>query len=117
MDSTSSSVHRESLVTTGQLIAASPIRTHRRSERLPLSVAGRLTWRDARGVQRFATVVTRDISEDGVYLECRGGEPIYYCDPHPTTGNFKKVSRTDGCRPMMNLPDACALALISSATS
>lgn len=63
-------------MTTGQLLAASPIRTHRRFERLPLSVAGRLTWRDARGVQRFATVVTRDVSEDGVYLECRGGEPI-----------------------------------------
>ena len=37
---------------------------------------GRLTWRDARGIPRFATVVTRDVSADGVYLECRGGEPI-----------------------------------------
>jgi len=25
---------------------------------------------------RFASVVTRDVSEEGVYLECRGGEPI-----------------------------------------
>jgi hypothetical protein len=41
-----------------------------------LHVAGRLTWRDARGIPRFATVVTRDVSADGVYLECRGGEPI-----------------------------------------
>ena len=48
----------------------------RRSERQPLNVAGRLTWRDARGIPRFATVVTRDVSADGVYLECRGGEPI-----------------------------------------
>lgn len=48
----------------------------RRSERQSLHVAGRLTWRDARGIPRFATVVTRDVSADGVYLECRGGEPI-----------------------------------------
>jgi hypothetical protein len=39
-------------------------------------VAGRLTWRDARGASRFATVVTRDVSEQGVYLECRGGQAI-----------------------------------------
>ena len=55
--------------------AAQP-RRPRRSERQPLNVPGRLTWRDARGVPRFATVVTRDVSVDGVYLECRGGEPI-----------------------------------------
>jgi len=55
--------------------AAHPRRL-RRSERQPLNVPGRLTWRDARGVPRFATVVTRDVSIDGVYLECRGGEPI-----------------------------------------
>jgi hypothetical protein len=48
----------------------------RRSARQPLNVTGRLTWRDARGVQRFASVTTRDISEEGVYLECRSGEPI-----------------------------------------
>lgn len=63
-------------MTTGQPITASPTRPVRRSPRLPLSVAGRLTWRDARGVQRFATVVTRDVSDGGVYLECRSGEPI-----------------------------------------
>jgi hypothetical protein len=41
-----------------------------------VNVPGRLTWRDARGVPRFATIVTRDVSDDGVYLECRSGEPI-----------------------------------------
>lgn len=56
--------------------AQAPSRSARLTERLPLSVAGRLTWRDARGIPRFATVVTRDVSEHGVYLECRGGEPI-----------------------------------------
>lgn len=48
----------------------------RRAERQPLTVTGRLMWRDARGIQRFATIVTRDVSDDGVYLECRSSEPI-----------------------------------------
>lgn len=33
------------------------------------------------------------------------GEPIYYSEPHPTTGNYKKASKTDGCRPVMQLPE------------
>lgn len=48
----------------------------RRSERRPVTLSGRLTWRDARGIPRFATVVTRDVSDEGVYLESRGGEAI-----------------------------------------
>jgi hypothetical protein len=48
----------------------------RTAERQPVAVPGRLTWRDARGMQRFATVVTRDLSDDGVYLECRMGDAI-----------------------------------------
>ena len=56
--------------------AADDTRSLRRSERQAVKVAGRLTWRDSKGVQRFATVVTRDVSDDGVYLECRNGEPI-----------------------------------------
>lgn len=39
------------------------------------------------------------------YIWSENGEPIFYKDPHPKTGNYKKVSRTDGCRPMMDLPD------------
>lgn len=48
----------------------------RSSERRRLSLPGRLTWRDARGMPRFATVVTRDVSEFGVYLECRAADAI-----------------------------------------
>jgi hypothetical protein len=48
----------------------------RSAERRRLAVPGRLTWRDARGMPRFATVVTRDISEHGVYLECRAADAI-----------------------------------------
>jgi hypothetical protein len=63
-------------VTTCTLQTAATPRSARQAERRRLSVAGRLTWRDARGIPRFATVVTRDVSDGGVYLECRGGEPI-----------------------------------------
>ena len=41
----------------------------RRSERRPLVLPGRVTWKDARGATRFATVVTRDVSETGVFIE------------------------------------------------
>jgi hypothetical protein len=30
----------------------------------------RLTWKDQRGAARFASVVTKDVSENGVYVEC-----------------------------------------------
>jgi hypothetical protein len=31
----------------------------------------RLTWKDQRGAMRFATVMTRNVSEFGVYVECQ----------------------------------------------
>jgi hypothetical protein len=31
----------------------------------------RLTWKDQRGSTRFATVVTRDVSDFGVFVECQ----------------------------------------------
>ena len=37
------------------------------------------------------------------------GDPIHYKDPHPETGNFKKVPKTDGSRPLMELPDDYSL--------
>lgn len=37
-----------------------------------------------------------------------GGAPIYYKDPHPSTGNFKKVSKSDGAIPCMDLPEGMA---------
>ena len=51
-------------------------REARRRPRTPVNIPGRLTWRDARGMPRFATVATRDVSEDGVYLDCQSGEAI-----------------------------------------
>ena len=46
--------------------------TRRTAERHPVALPGRVTWRDSRGMTRFASVVTRDVSDSGVYLECRG---------------------------------------------
>ena len=42
--------------------------THR-AERRAFAVQGRVTWKDSRGTTRFASVMTRDISETGVYIE------------------------------------------------
>ena len=43
--------------------------TPRRSERRPLVLPARVTWKDARGALRFASVVTRDVSENGIFIE------------------------------------------------
>src|SRR6187402_130075 len=43
--------------------------TPRRSERRSLVLPARVTWKDARGALRFASVVTRDVSENGIFIE------------------------------------------------
>jgi hypothetical protein len=48
----------------------------RAAERRPLAVPGQIVWKDARGTTRMAAVVTRDVSEHGVSVECLGGTPI-----------------------------------------
>lgn len=48
----------------------------RGADRLRLSVPGQIVWKDARGTTRLASVVTRDVSEHGVSVECTGGTPI-----------------------------------------
>jgi hypothetical protein len=50
--------------------------TRRSAERQQIAVPGRLTWRDSRGMTRFASVMARDVSASGAYLECRGGDAI-----------------------------------------
>jgi hypothetical protein len=54
------------LVTVGQ----------RAAERTALSVPARLTWKDASGAVRFASVMTRDVSEAGIFVECDAGAAI-----------------------------------------
>jgi len=46
------------------------------AERRPVSVPGQIVWKDGRGTTRMASVVTRDISESGVSVECLQGPAI-----------------------------------------
>jgi hypothetical protein len=48
----------------------------RAAERRAVSVPARLTWKDQRGATRFASVVTRNVSEFGVYVECQSAVSI-----------------------------------------
>ena len=53
--------------------APSPKRTDankRGTERRVVALPARLTWKDQRGTTRFATVVARNVSDFGVYVEC-----------------------------------------------
>ncbi|MGE3955157.1 MAG: hypothetical protein AB7H96_00445 [Vicinamibacterales bacterium] len=47
-----------------------PVTNRRTTDRLNVVLAARLTWKDARGGQRSASVVTKDVSEFGVFVEC-----------------------------------------------
>lgn len=59
-------------------MAEKPIGTpvKRTSERLTINVPARITWKDASGAVRFASVTTRDVSEAGVFVECEAGAAI-----------------------------------------
>lgn len=45
-------------------------------DRRQLRVQGRLTWRDANGALRFVSVVTCDVSDVDVYVECQTSTSI-----------------------------------------
>jgi hypothetical protein len=40
------------------------------STRRPVALPARLTWKDQRGATRFASVVARNVSDFGIYVEC-----------------------------------------------
>lgn len=71
----------------------------RSAERRPLRVSGQIVWKDARGTTRLSRVVTRDVSETGVAVECINGSPI----PLYRLVYFQ-VDRTD--RHLTGVPDA-----------
>jgi hypothetical protein len=48
----------------------------RSSERRRISVPGQIVWKDARGNTRLTSVVTKDVSDYGVSVECLNGAPI-----------------------------------------
>ena len=51
----------------------------RNSERKSVTLPARLTWKDQRGATRFASVVARNVSQYGVYVECQSpvSIPLY----------------------------------------
>jgi hypothetical protein len=51
----------------------------RNSVRRSVALPARLTWKDQRGTTRFATVVARNVSDFGVYVECQSpvSIPLY----------------------------------------
>ncbi|HXW04905.1 MAG TPA: hypothetical protein VD833_06725 [Vicinamibacterales bacterium] len=60
-----------------RLVQGGQARNEKRiGERRRLTVPGQIVWKDARGTTRMAPVVTRDVSEYGVSVECMGGIPI-----------------------------------------
>ena len=48
----------------------------RNAERRQVTLPARLTWRDQRGTTRFASVLARNVSEYGVYVECQSAVSI-----------------------------------------
>ena len=63
----------DAMTATIEMTKPSTRRANRISERRTLALPGRVTWKDARGTTRLASVMTRDLSENGVFIE--GTEP------------------------------------------
>jgi hypothetical protein len=60
-----------------RLVQGGQTRSEKRAaERRHVEVPGQIVWKDARGTTRIASVVTRDVSEFGVSVECLSGTPI-----------------------------------------
>ena len=59
---------------TGQHLSRPP--NKRAAERRAVALPARLTWKDQRGTTRFASVVTRNVSELGVFVECQSAVSI-----------------------------------------
>jgi hypothetical protein len=62
------------LVQGGQ--SSQPRSEQRTSERRSLAIPGQIVWKDARGNTRLTEVITRDVSEHGVSVECVTGAAI-----------------------------------------
>jgi hypothetical protein len=56
--------------------AAAARRDQRTSPRRAVKVPGQLVWKDSRGSTRLARIMTRDVSDLGVAVDCLDGTPI-----------------------------------------
>lgn len=56
-----------------------PDTNKRSAERRSVALPARLTWKDQRGATRFASVVARNVSAFGVFVECQSpvSIPLY----------------------------------------
>jgi hypothetical protein len=79
----------------------------RTAERRPISLPARLTWKDQRGTTRFASVITRNVSDLGVFVECQGAVSI------PRTGSCS--SSRARCRDSDPVPAALRAGRVLSA--
>ena len=59
-----------------RLVQGSSRYEKRVGDRHRVAVPGQIVWKDARGATRMASVVTRDVSEHGVSVDCVAGTPI-----------------------------------------
>jgi hypothetical protein len=66
-------------VATHEQIQRTTFAQQRIGDRRRVCVPGRLTWRDASGTLRFASVVTRDVSDVDAFVECQvpASIPLY----------------------------------------
>lgn len=64
---------------TDQISPSTAAANKRTAERRRMALPARLTWKDQRGATRFASVVTRNVSDFGVYVECQSpvSIPLY----------------------------------------
>ena len=69
--------------------------------RRQVALPARLTWKDASGAVRFTSVVTRDVSEAGVFVDADGARR------HPALPHRPRAARTDRTRHGRR-PDASA---------
>jgi PilZ domain len=58
------------------LLTSTVSATQRTTSRQRVAVPARLTWKDQGGAVRFASVVTRDLSDSGAFVECSSAAPL-----------------------------------------
>jgi hypothetical protein len=61
---------------TWPIASSRPSPNQRAALRRAVALPARLTWKDQRGTTRFASVVARNVSEFGAFVECPSAVPI-----------------------------------------
>jgi hypothetical protein len=103
---------------------------NRLAERWQVSVPGQIVWKDAKGTTRMASVVTKDVSEVGVSVQCLEGPAIplyrmvYFQVDKSARGRtdlpgalrgsniLSAVFRVGDCSPHTGVPSEYALRLL-----